>query len=81
MIFFCFQRTVWLLLIAILQVEQNCKNQMEANKKIEEDISVKEKTVKLIKNAPQNILTLKVISSFIYLRIVLSMVTFLDGSL
>ena len=45
---------------AISETEQETKEQTEANKKIEEKISIKQKTVNLINDAPANIQKLKV---------------------
>jgi len=44
---------------SISRVEEECKDQEEANKKLQESIGVKEKIVKLIKDAPNNIVRLK----------------------
>lgn len=40
-------------------IEQNCTDQIETNKKLEENLIVKQKIVRLIKDAPQNISKLK----------------------
>lgn len=44
---------------SIAQIDQACSNQVEVNNKLQESVNVKEKTVKLVQDAPKNILRLK----------------------
>ena len=41
------------------KLEKDCKDQTESNKKLEEKIAIKQRTVNLINDAPMNILKLK----------------------